>query len=63
MALLKGQINGYTMIQVIFSMVYNRVKIKGASSEVPFIKNIQLYKVYIETIVYYNRYIYKNNRK
>ena len=30
------------MIQVIFSMVYNRVKIKGASSEVPFIKNIQL---------------------
>ena len=54
-----GQINGYTTIQVIFSMVYNRVEIKGIFSEVPFIKNIQLYKVYIETIVYYNRYIYK----
>ena len=46
-------------IRVIFSMVYNRVKIKGAPSEVPLLKIYNFYKVYIETIVYYSRYIYK----
>ncbi|BCD30653.1 hypothetical protein BC30102_3689 [Bacillus cereus] len=28
---------GYTMIQVIFSMVYNKMHVKGISPEVPFI--------------------------
>ncbi|KAA0776082.1 hypothetical protein BAU22_20505 [Bacillus sp. 4048] len=28
---------GYTMIQVIFSMVYNKMHVKGISPEIPFI--------------------------
>lgn len=29
---------GYTMIQVIFSMVYNKMHVKGISPEIPFIQ-------------------------